>query len=184
MVAMKSVFSRHGIPQEVISDNGPQYDSTEMKKFASSYGFTSSPYYSQGNGLAERMVKTVKSLLKETSDMYFTLLSYRATPLPWCCLSSAELLMGRRLHTDVSQVSNLLVPDWPHLHGFAEKDVQYKKLQKEQYDHRHRTKPVASLPDDTEVWVNMKGRQILGRVNTSGPTPRSYLISVSTGQVR
>jgi len=58
--------------------------------------------------------------------------------------------MGRRLHTDVPQVSNLLVPDWPHLHGFAEKDQQYKKLQKEQYDCCHRTKPVASLPDDTE----------------------------------
>jgi len=85
IVAIKSVFSRHGIPQEVISDNGPQHDSTELKEFASSYGFnhiTSSPYYPQGNGLAEHMVKTVKNLLKEAPDMYLTLLSYRATPLP------------------------------------------------------------------------------------------------------
>ena len=29
--AMNSVFSRHGIPHTVISDNGPQYDSVEMK---------------------------------------------------------------------------------------------------------------------------------------------------------
>ena len=45
--AMKSVFSRHGIPSTIVSDNGPQYDSAEMKAFASSYGFkhiTSSPY--------------------------------------------------------------------------------------------------------------------------------------------
>jgi len=34
IAAMKSVFSRHGISQTVISDNGPQYDSTEMKQFA------------------------------------------------------------------------------------------------------------------------------------------------------
>ena len=96
--AMKSVFSRHGIPRTVISDNGPQYDSVEMKQFASTYGFnhvTSSPYYPQSNGLAERMVKTIKSPIAETSDISLALLSYRATPLPWCRLSPAELLMGR-----------------------------------------------------------------------------------------
>ena len=111
---MKSVFSRHGIPRTVISDNGPQYDSVEMKQFASTYGFnhvTSSPYYPQSNGLAERIVKTIKSLIAETSDIYLALLSYRATPLPWCRLSPAELLMGRRPRTDVPQVSNLLIPD-------------------------------------------------------------------------
>ena len=107
ITAMKSVFSRYGIPHTVISDNGPQYDSMEMKQFASTYGFnhiTSSPYYPQSNGLAEHMVKTIKSLLQETSDTYLALLSYRATPLPWCRLSPAELLMGRRLRTDVPQV--------------------------------------------------------------------------------
>jgi len=36
IVAMKLVFSRYGIPQEVISNNGPQYDSTEMKECAPS----------------------------------------------------------------------------------------------------------------------------------------------------
>ena len=43
---MKAVFSRHGIPAVLISDNGPQYQSHEMKEFSQSYGFmhvTSSP---------------------------------------------------------------------------------------------------------------------------------------------
>ena len=94
---MKTIFAHHKIPQTVIGDNGPQYDSSEMKQFFLNYGFrhvTSSPYYPQGNGLAERMVKTVKSLLKQTSDIALTLLSYQATPLPWHLLSPAELLMG------------------------------------------------------------------------------------------
>ena len=35
IIAMKSVFSTHGIPHTVISDNGPQYDSVKLKQFAS-----------------------------------------------------------------------------------------------------------------------------------------------------
>ena len=46
--SMKSIFSRHGIPCTVVSDNCPHYNSAKMKDFASSYGFnqvTSSPHY-------------------------------------------------------------------------------------------------------------------------------------------
>ena len=85
ITAMKSVFSRHGIPHTVVGDNGPQYVSAEMKKFSSMYGFnhvTTSPHYPQSNGFAERMVKTIKKLLSLSSD-------YRSTPLPWCSLSPA-----------------------------------------------------------------------------------------------
>ena len=31
---LKSILSRHGTPQEVVSDNGPQYSSKEFKEFA------------------------------------------------------------------------------------------------------------------------------------------------------
>ena len=59
ITALKSIFSRYGIPEEVRSDNGPQYSSMEFAKFASTYGFnhiTSSPLYPQSNGQAERTV--------------------------------------------------------------------------------------------------------------------------------
>ena len=55
---MKSIFARHGIPEELVSDNMP-YNSREFKDFASSWGFkltTSSPTYAQSNGLSERAV--------------------------------------------------------------------------------------------------------------------------------
>ena len=46
---MKSIFARHGIPEELVSDNMP-YNSKEFKHFASDWGFkltTSSPPYPQ-----------------------------------------------------------------------------------------------------------------------------------------
>ena len=83
--AIKLVYSRHGIPNTIVSDNGPQYNLAEIKAFASSYGFkhiTSSPHYPQSNVQAECTVKTVKGLLQDSPDIFLSLLSYRATPMP------------------------------------------------------------------------------------------------------
>ena len=99
----KSIFARHGVPEQVISDNGPQFAADEFKLFAVLYGFEhsiSSPYYLQGNGEAERAVKTIKGILKKEEDLYLGLMSYRATPLQ-TGYSPAELLMSRRLRTNI-----------------------------------------------------------------------------------
>ena len=116
--AMKSVFTTHGIPSTIVSNNGLQYNSAEMKTFASLYGFkhiTSSPHYPQSNGQAEHTVKAVKGLLQYSPDIFLSLLSYCATPLPWCGLSPGELLMGRSFGTDVLETKRCLTPNWPHL---------------------------------------------------------------------
>ena len=81
---MKSIFARHGIPQQVWSDNGPQFSSNMFKKFSEDYNFThttSSPRYPASNGEAERAVRTVKEMLKKCDDPYLAMLIYRSTPL-------------------------------------------------------------------------------------------------------
>lgn len=58
----KSIFARHGIPTQLISDNGPQFSAEEYKAFTE-WGIkhiTSSPHYPQANGLAEKYVQVVK----------------------------------------------------------------------------------------------------------------------------
>ena len=74
------------IPEIVISDNGPQFGSEAYRQFAQDFQFehiTSSPYFPQSNGEAERAVGTIKNLLKKKDDPYLALLAYRATPLEY-----------------------------------------------------------------------------------------------------
>ena len=123
---LKALFAVHGIPAVLMSDNGPQFDSTEMKSFAERYKFshvTSSPHYPKSNGFIERMFRTVKQLMKYEDDTYLALLNYRATPLPWCGLSPSQLLMGRRIRTPVPHEKEHFIPDWSHLKGFRSCDT-------------------------------------------------------------
>ena len=118
---LKDVFSRHGIPEIVRSDNGPQFSAQEFAEFANTYGFrhvTSSPKYPQSNGQIERIVQTMKNLLKNSEDPHLAVLSYRATPHPWCKLSPAELSMGRQIRTMVPVTDDHLIPTWSYLPRF------------------------------------------------------------------
>ena len=102
---MKRIFATHGIPRELISDNGRQFVSEEFRSFAQSYGFkhtTSSPRHPQSNGLAEKTVGTVKNMLKKCrdskQDVYLALLEYRNTPIDRLG-SPSQLLMSRELRS-------------------------------------------------------------------------------------
>ena len=184
---LKACFARHGIPKTVRSDNGPQFTSREFTEFATSYGFehrTSSPHYPQSNGMVERAVKTVKKLLKQSSDPYLAVLSFRATPLPWCGLSPSELLMGRQIRTTVPQISAHLVPKWPYLTEFRQIDKRFKESQKNNFDQRHRVCEQDEIPEGSDVWVNSGTQPEPDHVVAADPSPRSYLISTSSGEVR
>ncbi len=98
---MKTLFARYGIPEVVKSDNSPQYSCGQFAEFAKTWGFkhvTSSPSYPNLNGLAERTVQTVKSILlkaqRDHQDPY--ILEHRNTPVNDVG-SPAQLSMGRRL---------------------------------------------------------------------------------------
>lgn len=181
---MKTVFARFGIPEIVLSDNGPQYASQKFRDFGGSYGFkhiTSSPLYPQSNGQAERTVKTIKKLLRLSEDPEMALLTYRSTPFPWCGLSPAELLMGRRLRSNIPLQTSQLVPTWNYLDKFKKDNRHFKEMQKEHFDRRHRTKELPELPTDQDVWVRT-GRPEPAKVIRPADTPRSYIVHTDTGQ--
>ena len=125
---IKSVFAAQGIPDVVVSDNGPQFARYEFTEFATEYGFThvmSSPKHPQANGEAERAAKTFKQLLKKNKDPYMALLMHRASPLQ-NGFSPVELFMGWKLQTKTPVLPKLLKPATPDHTSIAKKETLMK----------------------------------------------------------
>ena len=101
------LFSIEGYPDEIVSDNGPPFQSKEFAKFLSGLGIkhtTSSPGYPRSNGFIERHIQTVKNMLSKSSNtrsFQEVLADLRTTRIGTGLPSPAEILHGRNLMTRV-----------------------------------------------------------------------------------
>lgn len=105
--ALVDIFSRVGIPMEILSDRGTQFTSELMKEICrllSVRQLTTTPYSPQCNGLVEKFNFTLKSMLKKLAaekpkewDRYINsaLFAYREAPQESLGFSPFELLYGR-----------------------------------------------------------------------------------------
>ena len=184
---LKNIFARWGIPETVISDNGPPFFSEEFKSFSVQYGFvhvTSSPYHPQANGQAESGVKIAKRILKQ-EDPALALMSYRATPIPATGLSPSQLIMGRQIRTTVPTLSRNLQPAWPDLSIVREVDKRMKKRYSDAYNKRHGARSLSGLEAGQTVRIkndSQKHWSPVAIVSGDGPQPRSYVVEMSDGK--
>ena len=93
---LRSIFSRNGIPAQIVSDNGSQFSSDHTDEFATFMKrngikhYKSAPYHPATNGLAERFIQTFKNSMRAMKDenrdinqkIANFLLTYRNTPIP------------------------------------------------------------------------------------------------------
>ncbi|KAG7594099.1 Zinc finger CCHC-type [Arabidopsis thaliana x Arabidopsis arenosa] len=67
----KNIICRHGIPYEIVTDNGSQFISARFEGFCEKWGIRlskSTPRYPQGNGQAEAANKTILDGIKKRLD--------------------------------------------------------------------------------------------------------------------
>ena len=112
---MREMFSRNGLPECLVSDNGPQFVSAMFQNFMKVNGVqnvTSSPYHPHTNGQVEKLVYTCKQAMKASRKRDGTmqkrlsnfLLACRSTPHSTTGESLATLFMGRTLRTRLSLI--------------------------------------------------------------------------------
>ena len=129
---LNRIFATHGIPEEMTSDNGPPYDSHDMKTYAAEMGISLTPVAPkdpQGNGFAENFVKSLCKMVHiaiiedkdPKTELYTFLLHYRATPHGTTGVSPAEMLFGRRLQTKLPQIH-------------VQEETEEKKMIRERHD--------------------------------------------------
>ncbi|XP_020625154.1 uncharacterized protein K02A2.6-like [Orbicella faveolata] len=114
---LKAHFAHHGIPEQLVTDNGSQFTSRDFLKFAKDRDFehlTSSPHHSQGNDKAESAVKEAKKILTKCkssgSDAFLALLDHHNTPSAGIQISPAQHLFNRRARSLLPMTANLLAP--------------------------------------------------------------------------
>lgn len=183
---VEQIFSRHGIPEIVYSDNGPCFAAEAFAIFSDQYGFThitSSPRFPQSNGQAENAVQKVKMMLGKCTNPNMALLMYRSTPLR-NGFSPSELLMGRKLRTKIPVNPVALDPKWPYLENVKVKERMYRDQQERQYNKRHNARSLHGLDPGDRVWVkDMQKEAVVLRASDVDST-RSYLIQTDTGVIR
>ena len=113
---LRSIFSSHGLPEIIVSDNGTAFTSIEFAAFLKQNGIQhlcSAPYHPVTYGLAERAFQIFKRSMKKstTGDIPTKparfLFHYRTTPHATTGVTPAELLMERQIRTHL----DFLKPD-------------------------------------------------------------------------
>ena len=63
VLQLRKLFSAYGLPEQLVSDNGPQFSSTEFSEFLSKNGvkhIKSAPYHPSSNGAVEHFIQTFR----------------------------------------------------------------------------------------------------------------------------
>ena len=100
------IFAAHDLPQQLVSNNGPQFISDEFSTFMKTNGvkhIRCAPYQPASNGAVKRLVQTFKKAIKTASDTNFALasflLSYCTTPHSTTNEAPCKLFLGRKRRT-------------------------------------------------------------------------------------
>ena len=183
IAVLRHLFAAYGLPEQVVSDNGPQFTSEEFEAFMKGNGVKhtrSAPYHPASNGAVERFIQTFKQAMKASDKESHTfshrlanfLLTYRSTPHATTNRAPCTLFLQRQLRTRFSL-----------LHPSREKQVTKKQFEQVSHHDQH-AKPRQFCVGQTVMARNYRqGQKWVQGVLTKQLGPLTYLVQVDQGQM-
>ncbi|UYV79115.1 K02A2.6-like [Cordylochernes scorpioides] len=141
---LKSVFARYGIPQIIMSDNGPKFNNYMFKRFEKDWDFkhiTSRPLHPKSNGLAR----------KADEDPFLALLNFRSTKIDEV-ESPVALPFGRDIRTKLPYTNSYLRPRKINIRKVQNRWRERQIVQKGYYDRG--SKEHCKMQKDDFVYLN------------------------------
>ena len=168
---LKHLFSMYGLPEQLVSDNGPQFRSDEFYQFMKNCGikhYRSATYHPATNGAVERFVQTLKQALKTgrlagkpTKEVLFQfLMSYRSSDHAVTGVPPSQLFLARQIRTKL----DLLRPSQQDV-------VETQQAKQKRYHDKGKKQKYFQVGDRVAVriyrhdllrWKNGEVAQILG----------------------
>ena len=105
---LRQTFARFGLPEQLVSNNGPQFVSAEFTQFLKSNGVIHiklAPYHPSTNGIAKRFVQSLKRAMLTNESLPMEqrlatfLLQYHTTVHATTNATPCMLLMNRQVRT-------------------------------------------------------------------------------------
>ena len=153
MPKLDRIFSTHGIPQVIRSDNGPPFTSKEINEYMRENGIDHrriTPLWPQANSEAESFMKPLTKAIRSAHAegrswmkcLYKFLLNYRTTPHSTTGCPPAELLFNRKVRNKLPHITAATLNDdkSTNFKEVREKDRRAKLKMKTYADERTKAK--------------------------------------------
>ncbi|UYV76924.1 K02A2.6-like [Cordylochernes scorpioides] len=178
---LRETFARFGIPETMMSDNGPPFRSEIMTDFCIRWGIKqlfSSPHLHRSNGLAER--NTLIKCRDERSDPYLAILAYRNTPkndLP----SPAQLCLSRSLRCQIPRITPLYRPYQTNWRSIENAKRKRQSSMKEQYDRNSKSYPKVNVGEDAWCQIHPRETWTPVKISAQADSPQSFEVVTPSG---
>ena len=181
IATLRRIFSSYGLPQQLVSDNGPQFTSEEFCTFLKENGvkhIRCSPYHPSSNGLAERFVQTFKQAMKAgtNSNRSFQhrlanfLFRYRTTPHATTNRAPCMMFLNRSLRSRF----DLLKPN-------PKERVMEKQAEQARHHDPHSTSREMIVGQNVMARNFCQGEKWIPGVIVKRLGPLTYLIELKQG---
>ena len=163
---LEKIFTTHGLPLSLRSDNGPQFSSDTFEQYLKDQGIEhrkTTPLWPQANGEVERQNKSLLKRMRIAQaegkewkkELRKYLVAYRSTPHTTTGVSPAELLFGRKMRTKLPELREESIAS-----EMRDRDGEMKAKAKQYADKRRNAQESDLTPGD-KVLVRQERRNKL-----------------------